>query len=56
MERITVHPTIFGDKPIIQGKRLAVKHILGRLAVGDIPEVILPGYVWLESDDVRLTN
>ena len=29
LERITVNPKIFGGKPIIRGRRLAVEHILG---------------------------
>ena len=32
LERITVNPTIFGGKPIIKNRRLAVEHILGRLS------------------------
>ena len=28
LERITVNPEIFGGKPIIRGRRLAVEHIL----------------------------
>ncbi len=31
-ERITINPTIFGGKPIIRGRRLAVEHVLGMLA------------------------
>ncbi len=53
LERITVNPAIFGGKPIIRGKRLAVEHILGMLAAGDSPETILRGYDWLEADDVQ---
>ena len=40
LERITVDPNIFGGKPIIRGRRLAVEHILGMLAGGDRPETI----------------
>ncbi|MFV1967984.1 MAG: DUF433 domain-containing protein [Pirellulaceae bacterium] len=53
LERITVNPKIFGGKPIIRGRRLAVEHVLGMLAAGDSPETILEGYPWLESEDVR---
>ena len=35
LERITVAPNIFGGKPIIRGRRLAVEHVLGMLAAGD---------------------
>jgi uncharacterized protein (DUF433 family) len=53
LERITVNPTIFGGKPIIRGRRLAVEHILGMLATGDTPETILEGYTWLEPEDIQ---
>jgi uncharacterized protein (DUF433 family) len=52
LERITVNPGIFGGKPIIRGRRLAVEHVLGMLAAGDTPETILAGYPWLEKDDI----
>lgn len=51
--RITVNPQIFGGKPIIRGRRLAVEHVLGMLAAGDAPEVLLQGYPWLEKEDVQ---
>lgn len=53
LERITVNPAIFGGKPIIRGRRLAVEHVLSMLAAGDTPETILSGYDWLEADDIR---
>jgi uncharacterized protein (DUF433 family) len=53
LERITFDPKIFGGKPIIRGRRLAVEHILGMLAAGDSVETILEGYPWLEVEDVR---
>lgn len=53
LERITVNPAIFGGKPIIRGRRLAVEHVLGMLAAGDTPEVILEGYPWLEPEDIQ---
>lgn len=53
LERITVNPQIFGGKPIIRGRRLAVEHILGMLAAGDTPETILEGYTWLELEDIQ---
>lgn len=46
-------PAIFGGKPIIRGRRLAVEHVLGMLAGGDTPETILEGYPWLELEDIR---
>ena len=53
LERITVNPQIFGGKPIIRGRRLAVEHVLGMLGAGDSQEVILENYPWLEANDIR---
>ena len=53
LERVTVNPKIFGGKPIIRGRRLAVEHVLAMLAAGDTPETILSGYPWLEPEDVQ---
>jgi uncharacterized protein (DUF433 family) len=53
LTRITVNPAIFGGKPIIRGRRLAVEHVLGMLAAGDTPETILEGYPWLEPQDIQ---
>jgi uncharacterized protein (DUF433 family) len=53
LSRITVNPAIFGGKPIIRGRRLAVEHILGMLAAGDTPDIILSGYAWLEPEDIQ---
>ena len=53
LDRITFDPVIFGGKPIIRGRRLAVEHVLGMLAAGDSPETILEGYPWLDLDDIR---
>ena len=53
LERITVNPKIFGGKPIIRGRRLAVEHVLGMLAAGDTAETILQGYDWLEAEDIQ---
>jgi uncharacterized protein (DUF433 family) len=53
LERITINPAIFGGKPILRGRRLAVEHVLALLAAGDTPETILEGYPWLERDDIR---
>ncbi len=53
MQRITANPDIFGGKPILRGRRLAVEHVLGMLAAGDSPEVILSGYSWLEPEDIQ---
>ncbi len=53
LERIVINPAIFGGKPIIRGRRLAVEHILSMLAAGDTSETILEGYPWLEAEDIR---
>jgi uncharacterized protein (DUF433 family) len=53
LARITVNPEIFGGKPIIRGRRLAVEHVLGMLAAGDTSETLLAEYPWLEAADVR---
>ncbi len=53
IKRMTFNPEIFGGKPIIRGRRLAVEHVLGMLAAGDSAEMILEGYSWLEPEDVQ---
>ena len=53
LHRITSNPAILGGKPIIRNRRLAVEHVLGMLAAGDTPEIVLQGYPWLEPDDIR---
>ncbi len=53
LDRITVNPKIFGGKPIIRGRRLAVEHVLGMLGAGDSVETILAGYPWLEPEDIQ---
>ncbi len=52
LDRIVVDPEIFGGKPIVRGRRLAVEHVLGMLAAGDDASTILQGYPWLELDDI----
>jgi uncharacterized protein (DUF433 family) len=53
LKRITVNPQIFGGKPIVRGRRIAVEHILGMLASGATHEAILEHYPFLEADDIR---
>jgi uncharacterized protein (DUF433 family) len=53
LKRITIDARIFGGKPIIRGHRLAVEHVLGMLAAGDTPEVLLDEYPWLEPEDIQ---
>jgi len=52
LKRITYNPEIFGGKPIVRGRRLAVEHVLGMLAAGDSIETILEGYPWMEREDI----
>lgn len=53
LKRITFNPHIFGGKPIIRGRRLAVEHLLGILAAGDTNEDLLNAYPWLEKEDIQ---
>ena len=53
LRRITIDPEIFGGKPIIRGRRLAVEHLLGMLAAGDSPATLLEGYPWLDAEDIQ---
>ena len=53
LDRISFNPEIYGGKPVIRGRRLAVEHILSMLAAGDSPETIVSGYHWLEVEDVQ---
>jgi uncharacterized protein (DUF433 family) len=52
LKRITVNPKIFGGKPIIRGRRLAVEHVLGMPAADDTPDTIFHAYPWLEAEDI----
>ena len=52
LERITVNTKVFGGKPIIRGRRLAVEHVLGMLGAGETIEGLLAAYPWLEREDV----
>ena len=51
--RITVRTDVFGGKPIIRDMRMAVEHVLGKLAAGDTVETILREYPFLEPEDVQ---
>lgn len=53
LRRITSDPAIFGGKPIVRGRRLAVEHVLAMLAAGDGPADILAAYPFLEPEDIR---
>jgi uncharacterized protein (DUF433 family) len=51
--RITEDPAIFGGKPIVRGRRVAVEHILQMLGAGDTFERIRVDFPWLERADLR---
>ncbi|HEX9983683.1 MAG TPA: DUF433 domain-containing protein [Thermoanaerobaculia bacterium] len=53
LKRITANPKIYGGKPIIRGRRMAVKHILQMLAAGDSAEDLVRDYEWLEPEDIQ---
>lgn len=53
LRRVTSDPTIFGGKPIVRGRRLAVEHILSMLAAGDSAADLIAAYPFLEPDDIR---
>lgn len=53
LDRITVVPGMFGGKPVIRGRRLAVEHVLDMLAAGDDPLTVLSGYPWLDLEDIH---
>jgi uncharacterized protein (DUF433 family) len=53
LARITTNQEIFGGKPIIRGKRIAVEHVLADLAAGQTPETILANFPFLEPDDIQ---
>jgi uncharacterized protein (DUF433 family) len=44
LKRMTVNPKMFGGKPIVRDRRLAVEPVLGMLAAGDSPDTILRGW------------
>ena len=52
LNRITTNPGIFAGKPIIKGRRIAVKHILDMLAEGATHKEILDGYPFLVEEDI----
>ena len=53
LKRITMDPGIFGGKPTVRGMRIAVEHVLGKLAAGDTPESLLHEYPFLEAGDIQ---
>jgi len=52
-DRISSDPAICGGQPVIRGTRVLVRVILGYLAHGETPEVILREFPSLTEEDVR---
>ncbi|MBM3238034.1 DUF433 domain-containing protein [Candidatus Poribacteria bacterium] len=53
MKRIIANPEILGGKPIIEGTRLSVEHILGLLANGMSHEEIIKAYPELDKESIH---
>ncbi|RKU38280.1 antitoxin [Candidatus Poribacteria bacterium] len=53
MVRIVANPGILGGKPIVEGTRLSVEHILGLLASGMSHEEIIADYPDLTEESIR---
>lgn len=53
VRRIVAHPEILGGKPIVEGTRLSVEHILGLLAHGMSHLEIVEAYPELTIEDVK---
>ena len=53
LDRIIVNPEVFGGKPNIRGMRIAVEHVLAKLAAGDSAETLLAEYPFLEPADIQ---
>ena len=53
MSRIIANPGILGGKPIVEGTRLSVEHILGLLATGMSNKEIIESYPILNEESIR---
>ena len=53
MERIIVNPKVLGGKPIVQGTRLSVEHIINLLASNISEEEILEDYPHITREDIH---
>ena len=52
-QRITIDPDVCGGKPCIRGLRFPVSRVLGLLASGETPDMILQNYPYLEAEDIQ---
>ena len=53
MVRIIANPGILGGKPIVEGTRLSVEHILGLLVSGMSNQEIIADYPDLTEESIR---
>ena len=53
MRNIVSHPDILGGKPVIEGTRLSVDHILGLLSNGMTQAEITEAYPVLAVEDIQ---
>jgi len=53
MSRIVVNPEILGGKPIIEGTRLSVEHVLGLLASAMSNAEIIEAYPELTDESIH---
>ena len=53
LSRISARPDVFGGKPIVRDMRVSVELVLGLVAQGVTPEVILDDYPGLVPEDIR---
>ena len=53
MSQIVVNPEILGGKPIIEGTRLSVEHVLGLLASGMSNAEIIEAYPELNEENIQ---
>ena len=53
MVRIIANPEILGGKPVVEGTRLSVEHILGLLANGRSNQEIIADYPDLTEESIR---
>ena len=53
MTQIVVNPEILGGKPIIEGTRLSVEHVLGLLTSGMSKAEIIADYPELNEENIQ---
>ena len=53
LQRITMRPEVFGDKPMVRDTGIAVEHVLEMLAAGHSTNTLLLEYPTLEPEDLQ---